>query len=246
MLKNKVALITGANRGIGKAIALKFAENGSNLILESRQTGNLNSLKKELEKEYDIEVMNVHFDIKDPLSTREAFKVIHSNIKKIDILVNNAGILGDALARMISADLIQDVFSVNTFGVIYTTQYAAPFMIRNGGGSIINVSSIIGTNGNKGQIVYGGSKAAVIGITKSSAKEFAEHNIRVNAIAPGFIETDMVKDLPKEIFEERMSSIKMNRIGHPEDIANTALFLASDLSSYVTGQIIGVDGGMLI
>jgi len=246
MLKNKISIITGANRGIGKAIAEKFAQNGSNLILTSRKNGNLADLKSYFEEKYNIQVMTLHFDLKDPEEIKNAFKTIHSSIKKIDVLVNNAGILGDALTRMISRNLINEVFSINTFGIIYTTQNSLPFMIKNGGGSIINISSIIGTNGNKGQIVYSGSKSAVIGITKSSAKELAINNIRVNAIAPGFIETDMVKNLPDNVFKERMDSIEMKRIGTPEDIANTALFLASDLSSYITGQIIGVDGGMLI
>ncbi|MBT4959899.1 MAG: 3-oxoacyl-ACP reductase FabG [Flavobacteriaceae bacterium] len=246
MLKNKVSLITGANRGIGKAIATKFAQNGSNLILTSRQNGNLDKFKDELESKYKINVMTFHFDLKDTSEIKKAFKKIHLKIKKIDILVNNAGILGDALTRMISSKLINEVFSINTFGIIYMTQNSLPFMIKNGGGSIINISSIIGTNGNKGQIVYSGSKSAVIGITKSSSKELAINNIRVNAIAPGFIETDMVKNLSESVFQERMESIEMKKIGTPEDIANTALFLASDLSTYVTGQIIGVDGGMLI
>ena len=246
MLKNKVSIITGANRGIGKAIAKKFAQNGSDLILTSRKNGNLAQLKVDLEQKYNINVMTLHFDLKDPIEIKNAFKTIHSSIKKIDVLVNNAGILGDTLTRMISENLINEVFSINTYGIIYTTQNSLPFMIKNGGGSIINISSIIGTNGNKGQIVYSGSKSAVIGITKSAAKELAINNVRVNAIAPGFIETDMVKNLTDDVFKERMDSIEMKRIGTPEDIANTALFLASDLSNYITGQIIGVDGGMLI
>jgi 3-oxoacyl-[acyl-carrier protein] reductase len=147
---------------------------------------------------------------------------------------------------MVTHEQIEKTFSINTFGVLYVAQYAARLMSRNKSGSIINISSIIGTNGNEGQTVYGGSKAAVIGITQSLAKELAPNNIRVNAIAPGFIDTDMTRQLPKDKYQERMESIKMGRIGKPEDIANTALFLASDLSAYVTGQVIGVDGGMLI
>lgn len=158
----------------------------------------------------------------------------------------NAGVLEDALIGMVATEQINYVFKVNTFGVLYCSQYASRLMARNGGGSIILVSSIIGTNGNTGQAVYGGSKAAVIGITKSLSKELANQNIRVNAIAPGFIDTDMARSLSEEKFKERITSIKMGRIGQPEEVANVALFLASDLSSYVTGQIIGVDGGMLI
>ncbi len=147
---------------------------------------------------------------------------------------------------MITHNQIERTFGINTFGVLYVTQYAVKLMNRNKAGTIINISSIIGTNGNEGQAVYSGSKAAVIGITKSLAKELASSNIRVNAIAPGFINTDMIKGLPKNKYQERLDSIKMGKVGKPEDIANTALYLASDLSSYVTGQVIGVDGGMLI
>jgi len=246
MLKNKKAIITGSNRGIGKAIATMFAEQGAELILCSRIDGSLVDLKKELKMKFNSKVMDLYFDVGNPISIRDSFKKIHSHTKTIDVLVNNAGVLGDALLRMISLDLINKVFSTNTYGIIYTTQYVTPFMMRNKGGSIINISSIIGVNGNKGQVVYGGSKSAVIGITKSSSKELAEHNIRVNAIAPGFIDTDMVKNLPESIYKERMDSIKMKRIGTPLDIAKSVLFLASDLSEYITGQTIGVDGGMLM
>ena len=147
---------------------------------------------------------------------------------------------------MVTHTQIENVFRVNTFGALYVTQYSVKLMMRNKSGSIINISSIIATNGSEGYTVYGGSKAALIGITKSLAKELAPNNIRVNAIAPGFINTDMTKNLPKDKYEEILKSIKMGRVGKPEDVANTALYLASDLSSYVTGQIIGVDGGMVI
>ena len=147
---------------------------------------------------------------------------------------------------MVTKEQIEKTFSINTFGVLYVSQYAARMMSKNKEGSIINISSIIGSNGNEGQVVYGGSKAAVIGITKSLAKELAPSNVRVNAIAPGFIDTDMTRSITESKYQDRMNSIKMGRIGTPEDIANTAIYLASDLSSYVTGQTIGVDGGMLI
>lgn len=172
--------------------------------------------------------------------------MLYKRIKRLDILVNNAGVLDDALIGMVTRDQIQQVFDVNTFGLLYCSQYAARLMARNQCGSIVNLSSIIATHGNEGQAVYGGSKAAVIGITKSLAKELAQNNIRVNAIAPGFIDTDMTRALPAEVFQARVDSIKMGRIGHPDEVANVALFLASNLSTYVTGQTIGVDGGMLI
>jgi 3-oxoacyl-[acyl-carrier protein] reductase len=147
---------------------------------------------------------------------------------------------------MVTTGLIRRVFSSNVDGVLYCCQYAARLMARRGGGSIINLTSIMGCNGAEGQSVYGGSKAAVIGITKSLAKELAPSNIRVNAVAPGFIDTDMARSISDEKFQERLSSIKMKRIGKPEEVASVISFLAGDDSTYVTGQVIGVDGGMLI
>ena len=147
---------------------------------------------------------------------------------------------------MISSAKLEEAYRVNALGTIYIMQYASRMMMKHKAGSIINTSSIVGVHGNAGQVAYAASKAAVIGITTSAAKELAPLGIRVNAIAPGFIDTDMVRSLSPEKFKERLDSIKMGRIGTPQDVANCALFLASDLSSYITGQVIGVDGGMLI
>jgi len=246
MLSGKYALVTGANRGIGRAIVETFAQNGANIIANSRTEGSLDDLCSELAGKYDVQTVPVYFDVSQPDQVKQAFQKIIKITKELDIAVNNAGVLVDNLLGMIRADTIQEVFGINAFGAIYVMQYAARLMTRNKRGSIINLSSIVGVCGNEGQVVYSGSKAAIIGITRSAAKELAPFNIRVNAIAPGFIDTDMVKTLPEDIYKERVGSIKMNRIGTPQDVANCALFLASDLSEYVTGQIIGVDGGMLI
>ena len=246
LLKNKLALITGSTRGIGKAIAEAFAKNGANLILNARDKDKSEEFAEELRNKYSIEVFVVLFDVAIYDQVKQGFKDIFKISKKIDIVVNNAGILDDALVGMVTKEQIERTFSINTFGVLYVSQYAARMMSKNKEGSIINISSIIGNNGNEGQVVYSGSKAAVIGITKSLAKELAPSNVRVNAIAPGFIDTDMTRAISEAKYQERINSIKMGRIGTPEDIANTAIYLASDLSSYVTGQIIGVDGGMLI
>ena len=246
MLRGKTALITGATRGIGREVAEVFAKNGAHIILNARDEQKAKTVAEEIISKYGVKVDIVLFDVSIYYEVKQGFKELFKITKKLDIVVNNAGILDDALIGMVTHSQIEKTFGINTFGVLYVAQYAARLMSRNKFGSIINISSIIGTNGNEGQAVYGGSKAAVIGITKSLAKELAPNNIRVNAIAPGFIDTDMTRSLPEDKYQERMTSIKMGRIGKPKDIANTALFLASNLSEYVTGQVIGVDGGMLI
>jgi 3-oxoacyl-[acyl-carrier protein] reductase len=246
MLSRKYALVTGANRGIGKAIAETFARNGCNIIANSRTEGSLDELGEQLKDRYKIEFNPLYFDVSDPDEVKDAFKRLIKITGKLDIVVNNAGVLDNNLIGMVNSKIIDEVFAVNTFGIIYIMQYASRLMMKNQEGSIVNISSIVGVCGNAGQVVYSGSKSALIGITKSAAKELAPYNIRVNSIAPGFIDTDMIKSLSPDKYKERMDSIKMNRVGTPEDVADCALFLASDLSSYITGQVIGVDGGMLI
>ncbi len=247
LLENKVALITGANRGIGFITAARFLEEGAWVIISGRSTEKLAiGRDKLLNANSGAKVSILSLDVTQPKSVRDAFQALFKETRRLDVLVANAGVLDDALIGMVTEQQINRVFSVNTFGLLYCAQYASRIMARNKSGSIINLASIIGANGNVGQAVYGGSKAAVIGITKSLAKELAPSNIRVNAIAPGFIDTDMARSVGPEKFSERVASVKMGRIGKPEEVANVALFLASDLSSYVTGQVIGVDGGMLI
>lgn len=245
MLTGKVAVVTGASRGIGAAVATSFARAGAEVWLCGRSETSLLATYEACKAE-NTTVNCVAFDVMHPQEVKAAYLKIRKASGGIDILVNNAGILKDALLGMITTEQLQDVYQTNVFGPIYNSQYAARLMGRKGGGSIINISSIIGVNGNAGQAVYGGSKAAIIGATKSLAKELATQHIRVNAIAPGFIDTDMARQLDDETFKKRLDSIAMDRIGSSQDIANCALFLASDLSTYITGQVIGVDGGMLI
>jgi 3-oxoacyl-[acyl-carrier protein] reductase len=245
ILKNKVAFITGANRGIGKKIAQLFASNGSDLILHSRKKGNLDSFLIELMK-YKINVQPLYFDNSNVNEINENLKNIRKYFSSVDILVNNAGIQRDGLLGMIPNEMIIDTFSTNVFSNIIISQWVSRLMMKNNSGSIINISSIMGTHGAKGQAVYSSSKAAINGLTLSLSKELAPLNIRVNAIAPGFIKTDMTSQLSEVQYKSRMESIRMKRIGLPEDIANLALFLASESSNYITGQVIHVDGGMKI
>lgn len=246
-LDGKVAFVTGAARGIGFATAKALAAAGATVVLGGRDLASLAAAAEKIKAiQLDAKLMQIECNVSEESSVKQAFNTIFREFKRLDVLVANAGVLDDALIGMVTVKQIERVFSANTFGVLYCAQYASRLMARNGGGSIVMLSSIIGTNGNVGQAVYGGSKAAVIGIAKSLAKELAPQNIRVNAIAPGFIDTDMARSISEQKFSERLASIKMGRIGTAEEVANTIFFFASDLSSYVTGQILGVDGGMLI
>jgi 3-oxoacyl-[acyl-carrier protein] reductase len=246
-LSGRVAVVTGGTRGIGRAIAESLAGQGAAVIMNGRQAGEgLDRAVQEIADKYSVPVAGVAGDIGKAETSTEIVRQAFSRFKKLDIYVNNAGVLIDGLIGMIAAEAVEETLAVNLRGVIYGIQAAARLMQRGGGGSIINITSIIGRFGNQGQLVYGASKAGVIGATLSAAKELAPRNIRVNAIAPGFIDTDMVRQLPSDKYEERMASIAIKRIGTPEDVARAALFFASDLSSYVTGQVLGVDGGMLV
>lgn len=246
-LDEKVAFITGSTRGIGWSTARFFAKQGATVLLNGVSNRDfLDARVDEIKKEFGVNCEGFLFDVSDPDSVKRCYSAIFKTYKQLDILVNNAGIMDDRLLAMVSPENIDRTFNVNVKAMIYNMQYASRLMARKESGSIVNVASIIGRVGNAGQVVYGGSKAAVIGLTLSAAKELAPQNIRVNAVAPGFIDTDMVKGMSHEKFEERINSIKMNRIGNPEDVAKAICFFASDLSAYVTGQILGVDGGMLI
>ena len=245
MLKNKKILITGATGGIGKAISILFAKNNGELLLVGRNKKKLNQFRLQILKSYKIKISVYPFDISNYEETKNAFRNIFSKTKNVDVLVNNAGILKENLIGMISKKDIDQTINTNLIGPINLTQLVSKIMIKKNS-SIINISSIIGKVGNRGQSLYSSSKAGLIGFTFSTAKEFASRGIRVNAIAPGFIKTKMVSKIYKNKYSEVLSSIQMKRIGKPMDVANVALFLASDLSTYVTGQVIGVDGGMII
>lgn len=237
MLKGKTAIVTGATKGIGKAIAQLFADQGAVVYGLGRNQEDLNKLN-----EYADNMHAVLADVCNGNQCKEIFSTIYKEEGRIDILVNNAGIMQDALIGMITDSQIQMLFQTNVYAVIQLTQLAARFMKRRKEGIILNLSSIIGTNGNPGQSVYSATKGAVISFTKSAAKELAPQGIRVNAIAPGIIQTDLLASVPEEKLQERISKIQLGRMGTPQEVAEAALFLASDRSRYISGQILGVDG----
>jgi 3-oxoacyl-[acyl-carrier protein] reductase len=232
-----IALVTGSTRGIGLAAARRLAEDGFTVVVNGTDEAAARERAAELGGDA------LPFDVADAAAVQAAVRELFKRHKRLDVLVNNAGVLEDALLGMIKPDR---TFAINAMGVLNTMQASARLMARGGGGSIVNVSSIIGLTGNKGQVAYAGSKAAVIGMTKSAAKELAPQNIRVNAVAPGFIDTDMTRAMPQEIFDERVASVALGRAGTPEEVADAIAWLASDRARYVTGQVIGVDGGMVI
>lgn len=245
-LTGRVAIVTGASRGIGRAAAESLLKAGCSVILNARPSNEASASFAELEAAYPDRVATVLGSVTDSATASALAQSAMSRHKRLDILVNNAGILRDKLIGMISDAEIEELFGVNVIGLIKITQLAARVMARRKSGSIVNVSSIVGRRGNSGQTVYSATKAAVIGATLSAAKELAPMNIRVNAVAPGLIDTSMIKSIPEDKRKSLEAHIAMGRVGSPEDVANTILFLASDLSSYVTGQIIGVDGGLIV
>jgi 3-oxoacyl-[acyl-carrier protein] reductase len=247
LLEGKTAFVTGSTRGIGWAAARMLARHGANVVLNGKSDRALLDRRvAEIRDEFGVPAIGLYSDAGDIEAVRGCYREIFQQFKRLDVLVNNAGILEGALLGMITDALIKRNFEINTFGSIYHLQEASRLMARNKSGSIINLTSILGRVGSEGQAVYSASKAAIIGLTLSAAKELASKNIRVNAVAPGFIETDMVANLPDKTRQERLANIRMGRPGQPDDVAGSILFLASDYSSYVTGQVLGVDGGMII
>lgn len=243
---SKVALITGSSRGIGKAIALRLAKSGYDVAIN--YNGN-----EELAKSVMDECINLGVNAKiykcnvsSFEDSKELVQEVISDFGKIDCLVNNAGITKDNLLLRMTEEDFDKVIDINLKGTFNMIKHVSKHMLKNRSGKIINLSSVVGVSGNAGQVNYSASKAGVIGITKSCAKEFASRGITVNAVAPGYIETDMTNVLSDEVKENVKKSIPLNRLGSPEDIANTVNFLASDEANYITGQVIHVCGGMLM
>ncbi|SHK76250.1 SDR family NAD(P)-dependent oxidoreductase [Desulforamulus aeronauticus] len=241
LLKGKVCLVTGAGRGIGRAIAQQFAKEGAIVYANEVRQGAVDEwLTDDL---FSNSIIPLYFNISDESEAKGAFKQIKDKRGRLDVLVNNAGIEYNELIGMISPKHMTKMFEVNVYGTIEMLQLASRVMARQPeGGSIINISSMVGVKGNKGQLVYSATKGAVIAITKSAAKELGSKNIRVNSIAPGLTKTEMMDAADQEKLKDRINNISMGRIAQPLDIANACVFLASDLSSYVSGQVIGVEG----
>ncbi len=245
LLNGKTALITGASRGIGKAIALKFAGEGANLALTNIAEDNeFTDVCNACEK-LGVKVKAYISNVADFNDSQRVADEVFKDFGSIDILVNNAGITRDNLLMRMSEEQWDQVLQINLKGVFNLTKAVLRPMMKKRQGSIINMSSVVGVSGNAGQSNYSASKAGMIGFTKSVAREVGSRNIRCNAIAPGFIITEMTAQLPDEVKEEWASKIPLKRGGTPDDVANTALFLASELSDYVSGQVIQVCGGML-
>ncbi len=245
LLENKIALITGATRGIGRGIALKFAQQGANVAFTYVASA---EKAKELEDELFALGIKAKGYQSDAAITAEAEKLVNTVIAdfgSLDIIVNNAGITRDNLLMRMNEQQWDDVINTNLKSVFNITKAAQRQLLKQRAGSIINLSSVVGIKGNAGQANYAASKAGVIGFSKSLALELGSRNIRCNVIAPGFIETEMTEQLGTEVIKNWRESIPLKRGGTPEDVANTALYLASNLSSYVTGQVINVCGGML-
>ena len=246
MEDKKIALVTGGTRGIGKKVAEKFAKKGYNLVLNYvSDNTDINSVIDSF-KEYKNEVILVKADVSKFNECENLVKEAIEKFGKIDVLVNNAGITKDGLIAMMKEDAFDRVIDVNLKGTFNMTRNVVPYMMKKRCGNIVNISSVVGVVGNAGQSNYAASKAGIIGFTKSLAKELAPRNIRVNAVAPGFIDTDMTSVLTDKVKDNIYSQIPLKRMGEAEEVANVVYFLSDDESSYITGQVINVDGGMVM
>ena len=246
LLTGKVAIVTGAARGIGRAVALRYAEEGADVaFVVQKADERAVALENEI-KALGVRTKSYVANVADFEAVKLLVEQVKADFSRIDILVNNAGITKDNLLMRMKKEEFQDVLNVNLVGTFNVTKNVIPYMMKARSGRIINISSVVGIAGNAGQTNYSASKAGIIGFTKSLAKEVASRNILVNAVAPGFIETNMTDVLKDEIKESIAKNIPLKRMGKAEDVANVVKFLSSEESSYITGQVINVDGGMLM
>lgn len=242
MLDGKVVLITGASRGIGKAIALLAAENHAHVLINYNKDEKSAAELVDMLHEKSLSASMIKADVSSEDEVKDMFSSIKEKHSKLDVLVNNAGIMRNSLLALTNTELFDHTIDVNLKGTFLCTRYATNIMRKQRSGKVINISSIVGLQGSEGQTVYSASKAAVIGFTRSAAKELGRYGITVNAVAPGLIDTDLIKDMKPDIKDKILSSISLGRIGTPEDVAKVVLFLSSDLANYVSGSVIAVDG----
>ena len=246
LLDNKTAVLTGSNRGIGKKILEVFSMNGAKVFACVRENNDsFKSYVDQLEKKTKNQIITIKLDLSNEEEIKNAANEIVSSKIPIDILINNAGIIHNSIFQMTSINKFKEIFDINFFSQALFTQYILKSMVKNKKGSIVNISSTSGIDGNAGRSAYSASKAALISQSKALSRELGIHNIRVNTIAPGLTDTDMMNNnTSKEIIEDMLRRVSLQRIAKPEEIANVVLFLSSDLSTYLTGQTIRVDGGM--
>jgi 3-oxoacyl-(acyl-carrier-protein) reductase len=245
-LQDKVAFITGSARGLGRAIAEKLAAEKAKIIITDINDAMAISAAEEIAKKYQVETLALKHDVSSEESTKEVIKAIVNRFSRVDILVNNAGITRDARLMMMKQDDWDLVLKINLTGAFICTKLVSKQMLKQNAGSIVNIASVSGKMGNIGQANYSASKAGLIGLTKTTARELAERGVNVNAVAPGFIQSDMTHVLSEEATQKLLTQIPMVRPGSPNDVAGVVLFLVSDLAKYVTGQVINVDGGMVM
>jgi len=246
MLKGKTAVVTGASRGIGRAIALKLAKLGANIVVNYRNSVEaVQEVVKEIEA-LGVKALAVQADISSYSDVEVMMKKCIEEFGSLDILVNNAGITKDGLLMRMKEEDFDSVIDINLKGAFNCTRHVSTIMLKQRSGRIINISSVSGLTGNAGQVNYSAAKAGIIGMTKAVAREFASRGVTCNAVAPGYIQTDMTVALPEKVKDAIMTTIPLKRLGMPEDVANAVAFLASEEASYITGQVINVDGGMVM
>lgn len=245
LLNKKVCLITGTSRGIGQKIAERFAKEGGIVYANARQKGCLEEWACSINEKVSGNVLPIYFDVTDSDEIKQVLVRLKKEQGRVDVLVNNAGIVTNELLGMVSKNVMRNMFETNVFGLLDLTQHiAVRFMMKQKSGSIINIASVVGLEGSRGQVAYSASKGAVIAMTKSMSKELAAYQVRVNAVAPGMIETDRIKATIKDVYKDRIPEIGMGRLGTPLDVAEACLYFASEGACYTTGQILVVGGAI--